>query len=302
MGRHTRAYPPSLSSSGLLCTFSLLDLFLDLCESSYRDIPLILAFFLLGIPLSLGFPCLMLISWLSDSFVDLYELSPRASLFFHLVQDIPSPLVCLRHPSSFGFTTIDFHLWAFQIHHHRSDIQGHFRFTTIDRTSRGISDSPPQIRHLWAFQIHHHRFSSIGISDSPPQIFIYGPLRVSPPQIGIYGHFYCITTISLHLWAFQFSVQSQLFGLASKAIIFLSLAFKVSLVIQSHSSWHSYSLALHILPSWFCICPQFSSLHYLALVVYSSRSPHRAVSFGRILFNTPRIGNLHVPFLIFKYF
>ena len=32
---YTGAYPPSLSSSGLLCTFSLLDLFLDLCESSY---------------------------------------------------------------------------------------------------------------------------------------------------------------------------------------------------------------------------------------------------------------------------
>ena len=42
--------------------------------------------FLLGhIPLSLGLPCLMLISWLSDPFVDLYELSPRASPYYRLV-------------------------------------------------------------------------------------------------------------------------------------------------------------------------------------------------------------------------
>ena len=36
-------------------------------------------------PLSLGLPCLMLISWLSDPFVDLYELSPRASPYYRLV-------------------------------------------------------------------------------------------------------------------------------------------------------------------------------------------------------------------------
>ena len=42
--------------------------------------------FLLGhTPLSLGLPCLVLISWLSDPFVDPYELSLRASPFCHLV-------------------------------------------------------------------------------------------------------------------------------------------------------------------------------------------------------------------------
>ena len=44
---YTRASPPSLSSSHLLCTSSPLDLFLDLCESSYWGIPP-LALFLLG--------------------------------------------------------------------------------------------------------------------------------------------------------------------------------------------------------------------------------------------------------------
>ena len=39
----------------------------------------------LGHSLSLGLPCLMLISWLLDSFADLYELSPRASPYCHLV-------------------------------------------------------------------------------------------------------------------------------------------------------------------------------------------------------------------------
>ena len=32
-----------------------------------------------------GLPCLVLISWLSDPFADLYELSPRASPYCHLV-------------------------------------------------------------------------------------------------------------------------------------------------------------------------------------------------------------------------
>ena len=102
----------------------------------------------------------------------------------------------------FRFTTIDFHLWAlisfspsqifiyehlFQIHHHRSDIYGHFRFTIIDF-------------HLWALiSFHHHRFSSMGISViSPPWIFILGLLRFSPPQIFIYGHFR-FTIIDFHL-------------------------------------------------------------------------------------------------------
>ena len=129
--------------------------------------------------------------------------------------------------------------------------------------------------HLWAFQLfHHHRFSSMGIS------------VISPPWIGIYAHFYCITTVGLHLWAFQFSVQSQLFGLASRAIIFLNLAFRVVLSFRVtapdvHIHWHC------ILPSWLCTCPRFSSLHYPVLIAYSSRIPHRAVSFRCILVRTP---------------
>ena len=46
----------------------------------------------------------------------------------------------------------------------------------------------------------------------------------------------------------------------------------LSLVIQSHSSWHSYSLALHILPSRFCIRPRFSSPRHFVLITYSSCS------------------------------
>ena len=77
--------PPSLSSLTFCRLLSLLDLFLDLCESSYRGIPP-LALFYWGIPpLSLGLPCLMSISWLLDPFVDLYELSPRASSYHRFV-------------------------------------------------------------------------------------------------------------------------------------------------------------------------------------------------------------------------
>ena len=82
---HHWGIPPSLSPPDLLRFFSLLDLFLNLCESSHWGIPP-LALFYWGIPpLSLGLPCLMLISWLSDPFVDLYELSPRASPYHRLV-------------------------------------------------------------------------------------------------------------------------------------------------------------------------------------------------------------------------
>ena len=54
MGHRTRAYPLSLSLSDLWRTFPLLDLFLDLCESSYWGIPP-LAFFYWGIPPLFGF-------------------------------------------------------------------------------------------------------------------------------------------------------------------------------------------------------------------------------------------------------
>ena len=81
--------------------------------------------------------------------------------------------------------------------------------TTIDWTYMGILvDSPP-----WNVILGPLRLS-------PPQIFICGNLRVSRPQIDIYRNFSCITTVDLHLWAFQFSVQSQLFSVTSRAILF----------------------------------------------------------------------------------
>ena len=111
----TLGHTPSLSSSDILQILSLLDLLLDLYGSSHWGIPPhpwvyqifgvlshCLIYFLIfasrhtgaypfsapllgAYPLSLGFPCLVLISWLSDSFVDLYELSLRASPYCHLV-------------------------------------------------------------------------------------------------------------------------------------------------------------------------------------------------------------------------
>ena len=111
-------------------------------------------------PLSLGLPCLVLISWLSDPFVDLYELSPRASLYHRLVSGIPLLSSYLGHPPSFSyFTIIDFHLWAFVL-----------VITTIDF-------------HLWAFQLfHHHGFSSLGFRDyHHHRFFIYGHFSFSPP-------------------------------------------------------------------------------------------------------------------------
>ena len=56
-------------------------------------------------PLSLGLPCLVLISWLSDPFFDLYELLPRTSPYHQLVWGIPPLSFLLGHPPtviSFG--------------------------------------------------------------------------------------------------------------------------------------------------------------------------------------------------------
>ena len=165
--------PPSLSSSDLLQIFSLLDLFLDLCESSYWSIPP-LAFFYLGIPPSLDLSHLMLISWLLDPFIDLYELSPRASPYHQFVQGIPLLSSCLGHLLSVSlFRASSYchlvqgiflssvclgHSPSISFHHHGSNIYGHFRFTTIYHIFMGFDQfSPPWIRHLWTFQIHHHR-------------------------------------------------------------------------------------------------------------------------------------------------
>ena len=73
--------PPSLSSSNLSLVFSLLDLFLNLCESSYWGIPP-LALFYWGIPPSLGLRHLVLISWSFDPFVDTSESFIGAYLLF----------------------------------------------------------------------------------------------------------------------------------------------------------------------------------------------------------------------------
>ena len=61
------------------------------------------------------------------------------------------------------------------------------------------------------------------------------------------------------------------FSLASRAIVHIpsgtlshhlfvfwrSKSFLLICIIQSHSPWHSYSMALHVLPSWLCIYPHF---------------------------------------------
>ena len=77
-----------------------------------------------------------------------------------------------------AFTTINFHLQASQIHHHR------FSYMSLDQFS------PPQIIHLWAFQIHYHRFSSMGLDQfSPPQIKHLRAFQIHCHRLYIYGHF-----------------------------------------------------------------------------------------------------------------
>ncbi|RVW51350.1 hypothetical protein CK203_075438 [Vitis vinifera] len=61
--------------------------------------------------------------------------------------------------------------------------------------------------------------------------------------------------------------------------VFLSLVFRVGLVIQSHNSWRSYPLALRILPSWFYIAPQF----FLTPLSLCLSPIHLVVHIGRLM-------------------
>ncbi|KAL6335094.1 hypothetical protein AAG906_026474 [Vitis piasezkii] len=64
-----------------------------------------------------------------------------------------------------------------------------------------------------------------------------------------------IFVLALSHHRFEPSLSSSL-GFQS-SVVFLSLVFRVGLVIQSHKSWRSYPLAWRILPSWFYIVPRF---------------------------------------------
>ena len=66
--------------------------------------------------------------------------------------------------------------------------------------------------HLWTFFLYHHRrFSLIGLLVQCLELAFLFDLQ---------SYYFS-----------QFSIQSQLFGLASRAIIFLSLAFRISFLV-----------------------------------------------------------------------
>ena len=41
------------------------------------------------------------------------------------------------------------------------------------------------------------------------------------------------------------------------SVLWHSESFLLDCIVQGHSPWHSYSLALNVLPSWLCIYPRF---------------------------------------------
>ena len=135
-----------------------------------------------------------------------------------------------------AFIIIDFHLWAFILHH-------------------GFSSSG-----FWDF--HHHKFSSMGISViSPLWIFIHELFRfitiidfhlwafvlvISPPWISILG-LSDFTTIDFHLWAL---ISYHHHG-------FSSLGFQIFTIIDFHL-WASISV---ISPPWIFIL-RLSDFHH----------------------------------------
>ena len=127
------------------------------------------------------------------------------------------------------------HLISF--YHHELDICGHFCYYHYGLDIHGhLSDS------------HHHRLDIMCISID------------SPPQISIYGHFSDITNVDLHLQAFQFSVQSLLFTLASRAIFFL--------VQHLQSVFSSRATTLDIHDHQHCtLCPHNFTFHHTSQFV-----------------------------------
>ncbi|RVW86743.1 hypothetical protein CK203_042830 [Vitis vinifera] len=127
---------------------------------------------------------------------------------------------------------------------------------------------------IFSFDVQsHHRFSA----SSAISVILF---RLPEPSLlsrsGFQSHHYCLIQASRAITVILFwlpePLLSSCFGfqshychlvLASRAItvisavVFLSLVFRVGLVIQSHNSSRSYPLALRILPSWFYILPRF---------------------------------------------
>ena len=190
--------PPSLSSSDLLQIFSPLDLFLDLCESSYWGIPP-LALFYQGIPPSLGLSHLMLISWLLDPFFDLYELSPRASLFpvilfrgiplsCHLVQGHPPSVILFRASPYCQFVqgiSLPFILIrALHLFFSLFGASPYCQFTQGIPLSSSCLGHPPTVNLSRAFPYLHL------IQGVPLQLVCLGhPLIVSSPRAFLYRQF-----------------------------------------------------------------------------------------------------------------
>ena len=82
----TLGHNPILRFIRMFADFSHYSIYFLIFASHHTGAYPPLAIFLSGhAPLSLGLPCLVLSSWLSDPFVDLYGLSPRAFPYCHLI-------------------------------------------------------------------------------------------------------------------------------------------------------------------------------------------------------------------------
>ncbi|RVW67474.1 hypothetical protein CK203_063028 [Vitis vinifera] len=193
--------------------------------------------------------------------------------------------------------------------------------------------------HHCRFQSHH--YCLVQASRAITIVSFRLPEPSLSSHLGFQSHHYClvqasraITVVSFRLpepsLSSRLGFQSHYCPLASRAVtvvlfrlpelLFSSLAFRVSFLVwllellfswfqclESALSSRVTTLGVHI--RWlyasclhgFTFSLGFSSLRYLVLITYSSRSSHRAVSFRRVLVCAPRWFDHYSPLAsIFK--
>ncbi|RVX21649.1 hypothetical protein CK203_002028 [Vitis vinifera] len=173
-----------------------------------------------------------------------------------------------RRLESLSLLSLTFRVIIITSQFRRSELSSVFRSTF--RVASSVSAFRVVITSQFDVQSHHHHFSVSAFR------------AIIAFQFGVQSHHRlpepfpssCFVLASRAITVILFKLLGLLpSSSVFRSFYFLSLVLRVGLVIQSHNSWRSYPLALHILPSGSCIRPRLSSLRYPVFIAYSSRTP-----------------------------